>query len=137
MVRQSPAFVRVVAARGALLRSMPGDDGGVHIQGDTGQGANSVEEPAIDTGLYPLMGWGKSHCNAALRKFMLSSIRFINAKPPHALTSREVNLISNAAEVSHVCAITLPYLIADKQVSLMDSIGNPPSVSLHNMPRFG
>jgi len=51
---------------------------------------------------------------------MLPSIRFFNAKPPHALTSREVNLISNAAKVSHVCAMTSSYLIAAKQISLMD-----------------
>ena len=92
---------------------------------------------ALHTKILTLPGWGKSHCNAALRKFMLSSIRFINAKPPHALTSREVNLISNAAELPRVCAMTSPYLIAAKQVSLMDSNGNPLSVSLYNMPLFG
>jgi hypothetical protein len=68
---------------------------------------------------------------------MLSCIRFINAKPPHALTSRQVNLISNAAEVSYACAMTSPRFIAAKQVSLMDSIGNMLSVTLRNMPRFG
>ena len=45
---------------------------------------------------------------------MLSSIRFINAMHPHALTSREVNLISKADEVSDGCAINPPYLIAIK-----------------------
>lgn len=33
---------------------MPGDNGGVHIQGDTEQGADSVEEPARHR-LVPLM----------------------------------------------------------------------------------
>jgi hypothetical protein len=59
-------------------------------------------------------GSGKSYRDAAVRKFMLSSIRFINAMPPHALTSREVNLISKADEVSDDCAMISPYLIAIK-----------------------
>lgn len=58
-------------------------------------------------------GSGKSHADAAARKFMLSSIRFIKAKPHHALTSREVNFISKSDEVSDDCA-NPPYLIAIK-----------------------
>jgi hypothetical protein len=41
-------------------------------------------------------------------------MRFINAMPPHELTSREVNLISNVFDVSNVCAMTSSYLFAIK-----------------------
>ena len=58
--------------------------------------------------------WQIFHCDAAERKFMLSNIRFINAMPLLALTSREVNLVSKGDEASDACTINSPYLIAVK-----------------------
>lgn len=55
VMRQPSPFVRVVAACGTLLKSVPGGDGGVHIQSDAAQGTDGIEEPAIDTGLHSLM----------------------------------------------------------------------------------
>jgi len=68
---------------------------------------------------------------------MLSSIRFINAMPPQALTSREVNLISKGDWVFDVCAMNLPYLIATMWFSLMDSIGNVTAFASISIHQFG
>lgn len=56
-------------------------------------------EPWLDPGS------GKSHCDVLHESSCCPTFAFINAMPPHALTSREVNLISNDAETSDACTI--------------------------------
>lgn len=70
-----PWPVGLVAAQGAFLLTVAGDDGRVDIQGDALQRTDLAEEPALGFGLYPSVGQHVEAAEQAHDDFVAGGLR--------------------------------------------------------------